>query len=78
MLRQPITIDARWKIGGQAMLAALKDVMTCGIADQALLEAYDQELPGMFEKCKSLKAIYHAAGRKGLDAVATRVLPRLA
>eukprot|EP00972_Heterocapsa_arctica_P054374 8012607-Heterocapsa_arctica.AAC.1 len=60
------------------MLAALRDVLTCGITARVLRKAKAEELPGILEKCKSLKAIYHAVGLKGLHAVATRVLPRLA
>eukprot|EP00972_Heterocapsa_arctica_P009524 1404573-Heterocapsa_arctica.AAC.1 len=72
MLRQPASIDAKWKTGGQAMLAALRDILTCGITARDLKMATAEELPGMLNKCKSLKAIYHVAGLKGLHAVVTR------
>eukprot|EP00972_Heterocapsa_arctica_P107394 15818430-Heterocapsa_arctica.AAC.1 len=72
MLRQPASIDARWKIGGQAMLAALRDILTCGITAEQLEEATATDLPEILDMSKSLKAIYHAAGLKGVHAVATR------
>eukprot|EP00972_Heterocapsa_arctica_P054663 8054434-Heterocapsa_arctica.AAC.1 len=78
MLRQPASLDARWKVGGKAMLEALRDILTCGISAEELEKATPEALPALLDKSKAFKAIHHAAGFKGVQAVATRVLPDLA
>eukprot|EP00972_Heterocapsa_arctica_P066991 9887096-Heterocapsa_arctica.AAC.1 len=60
------------------MLAALRDILTCGVTAEELQKATPTTLPEILDKSKSLKAIFHAAGYKGVQAVATRVLPNLA
>eukprot|EP00972_Heterocapsa_arctica_P027670 4069356-Heterocapsa_arctica.AAC.1 len=60
------------------MLEALKDILTFGITAQELEEATAETLPAHLDKSKALTAIYHAAGMKGVKAVATRILPDLA
>eukprot|EP00972_Heterocapsa_arctica_P029705 4374694-Heterocapsa_arctica.AAC.1 len=68
MLREPANIDARWKAGGEAMLEALKDILTCGIPAQELDEATSDTLPSLLCKSKALAAIHRAAGMKGVKA----------
>eukprot|EP00972_Heterocapsa_arctica_P108107 15921808-Heterocapsa_arctica.AAC.1 len=65
MLREPANIDARWKAGGEAMLEALKDILTCGVSAQELDEATADTLPALLRKSKALAAIRRAAGMKG-------------
>eukprot|EP00972_Heterocapsa_arctica_P033521 4934660-Heterocapsa_arctica.AAC.1 len=78
MHREPANIDARWKTGGEAMLEALTDVLTCGVSAQELDDATEDTLPALLGKSNALAAIHRAAGMKGVKAVATRILPDLA
>eukprot|EP00972_Heterocapsa_arctica_P033841 4980891-Heterocapsa_arctica.AAC.1 len=67
MLRQPASLDARWKVGGEAMLEALRDILTCGISAEELENATPEALPALLGRSKALKAIHHAAGSKGSE-----------
>eukprot|EP00972_Heterocapsa_arctica_P075226 11098632-Heterocapsa_arctica.AAC.1 len=77
-MKEPAAIDARWKAGGEAMLIALKDILSCGIGADELEAATPETLQPFLLKSAALAAIHRAAGIKGVHAVATRILPPLA